>query len=65
MAVRVIESKPNPNVVKRKVCRNCGVTLEYLPLDVKQGSDTDYTGSTDVYWYIDCPSCNKEVTVRG
>ncbi|GEM_PF-2423949 len=35
MAVRAIKVEPDPSVVKRIVCPNCGVTLEYRPNDVK------------------------------
>jgi hypothetical protein len=65
MAIRIVEEKPDPSVVKRKVCGNCGVTLEYVPADVQRGIDTDYTGGRDPYSYIICPKCGKEVRVRN
>jgi hypothetical protein len=65
MVIRVVEEKPDPSVIKRKVCSNCGVTLEYVPNDVQDGYDTDYTGSRDSYRYIMCPKCSKEVRVRN
>lgn len=63
MVVKVIETKPDHSVVKRCVCQNCGVTLEYVPKDVKQHTHTDYTGSTDTDDYIKCPSCKEWVWV--
>jgi len=63
MAVRIIEEKPDPSVVKRKVCRNCGVTLEYVPADVKKRMVSDYSGGRDEHKWIDCPNCREEVTV--
>lgn len=59
--MKVIKTEPDPSVVKRKVCYNCGATLEYVLNDVKRGSHTDYTGSSDSYDYITCANCNKTV----
>ncbi len=63
MAVIVIDSKPHPSVVKEKICRNCGATLQYTPQDVATKKDYDYTGSFDVVRYIKCPQCSKDVNV--
>jgi uncharacterized protein with PIN domain len=63
MAVRIVEEKPDPSVIKQVVCRNCGVKLEYVPADVQDGVDTDYTGSKDPFKFIECPKCKKEVRV--
>ena len=35
MAVKVIDPTPDPKVVKRVSCENCGARLEYVPLDVQ------------------------------
>lgn len=61
--VRVINSTPDASIVKQKVCRNCGVTLEYTPNDVAIKKTIDYTGHVDVDHVIKCPSCQKEVYV--
>ena len=65
MTVKVIKSEPNPKVVKEVVCRNCGVTLEYVPNDIKKYKSYDYTGDCDINYYIDCPSCNNKVHVKS
>jgi uncharacterized protein with PIN domain len=61
--VRVINSTPDASVVKQKVCRNCGVTLEYTPNDVQTKRSVDYTGHVEFDRFVKCPSCHKEVYV--
>lgn len=51
------------SVVKKVTCRHCSSILEYLPIDVRTRTSTDYTGCVDVIKYIFCPSCNNMVTV--
>ena len=63
MTVKVIDMVPDPSVAKKVVCRNCGVTLEYVPADRKTGVSCSYDGSKDHYKYIDCPNCANEITV--
>lgn len=65
MAVRIIEQKPDPSVVKQKICRHCGVKLEYVPNDVKTYSGRDYSGGSDGHEWIDCPNCNKKVILSS
>jgi uncharacterized protein with PIN domain len=62
--VTVISTDPHQSVVKETVCRNCGSTLQYVPRDIKQRTVRDYLGDADVLQYIECPTCNKEVTVK-
>jgi hypothetical protein len=61
MAVRIVDPIPDPSVVRRKTCHNCGVKLEYVPNDIQERRSTDYTGSSDTRYVIDCPNCHKEV----
>lgn len=61
--VKVIDKEPHKSVVKEKVCRNCGVTLSYVPMEVKTKKHYDYGGGCDSYDYIDCPNCEKKVEV--
>lgn len=61
--VKIVEIKPDASVTKRCICRNCGVTLEYVPADIRKESRTDYTGCTDIWRIIDCPNCSKEICV--
>ena len=65
MTVKVIAKKPDPSVVKRIVCRNCGAKLEYVPKDVTRHSYTDYGGGNNVDEYIICPKCKERVTIRS
>lgn len=64
MAVKIVDETPDPDVVKRISCRNCGARLEYVPADVKTRNGTDYTGSADGEEYIDCPKCGKRAIIR-
>jgi ribosomal protein L31 len=52
------------NINKRATCRSCASILEYLPIDVKEASHTDYTGCTDIVKWIDCPNCGRSVNVN-
>lgn len=61
--MRIIDVNPHKSVVKEKVCYNCGVTLEYVPADVKEKKEYDYSGSGELVRYIECPSCDKHLTV--
>ena len=60
--VRVVETKPDPAVVKRTICHNCGLTLEYTPADVTMVNFADYTGS-DWQRAIKCPQCDTDTPV--
>lgn len=64
MTVTVIDPKPHHTVVKQAICRECGVTLQYVPNDVKTQRVSDYGGGSDIVHYIECPACNNEVGVR-
>ena len=63
MAVTIINRTPDQSVVKQVVCRNCCCTLEYTPNDVREEKHYDYRRDTDIYKKIDCPNCNKPITV--
>jgi len=58
MTIKIINDVPAASVVKRRICGNCGVTLEYTPNDVQKKTETDYTGCKDVYRFIPCPKCS-------
>lgn len=64
MAVRVIDPTPDPKVVKRVSCGNCGARLEYVPRDV-ESKLVSCMGDTDTVSYIVCPQCQDHVSVRG
>lgn len=61
--MRIIDVNPHKSVIKEKVCYNCGVTLEYVPADVKEMVEHDYGGGKDLVKYIVCPACNKHLTI--
>jgi DNA-directed RNA polymerase subunit RPC12/RpoP len=63
--VTIVDPKPSEDVLKKVVCRNCGVKLQYVPNDVKERKSYDYTGSFDYQYYIDCPNCNTKVIVNS
>lgn len=59
----IIDPKPSKEVIKEKICRHCGITLGYVPNDVKEDYISDYTGDKDYYKYVTCPGCTKQVKV--
>ena len=65
MMVEIIKREPAESVVMESICLNCGVTLAYVPNDVKEDYSTDYTGDRDYFNFIICPNCKKRVKVRG
>ena len=62
--VKVISTVPPPAMVKQVVCKQCGSTLEYMPIDIKSYTSTDYGGGTDVHDYIKCLTCSNKVGVK-
>lgn len=65
MPVKIINDIPDPKVVKNIVCKHCGVTLEYVPIDVKRRDGKDYTGGADGETWVDCPNCNGKAIIRS
>lgn len=63
--VTVISTVPHPSVVKEVICRNCGSTLNYVPADIQEKIISDYTGCRDTVYFIKCPSCSHEISVKG
>jgi RNase P subunit RPR2 len=63
--VTIVKKEPHPSVIKEVICRNCGATLNYVPNEVKSEVHRDYGGGSDTYYFIDCPSCTKKVSVKG
>jgi hypothetical protein len=62
--IEVIDEKPDPSVKRKVVCRKCGVKLEYVPLDIRKSVHTDYSGTSDEYFWIDCPRCKEANEVK-
>lgn len=63
--VTVVSTVPDQSVVKRVVCKNCGSTLEYVPKDIESHSYRDYTGGSDIDYFIKCPPCGHKVYVKS
>lgn len=61
--VKIIKQGPDRSVVKEVICRDCGATLEYVPIDIKSRSYMEIDGCRDTLNYIICPQCNKEIRV--
>jgi len=59
--IKIINDKPHKSVVKRAICDNCGVTLEYVPNDVATKHWKDYDGGGNSADYIPCPQCNHQI----
>jgi len=64
MTIVIVDEKPAKSVVRQCVCKNCGVTLEYVPADIRDHRSSDYTGGVDIDPVIDCPKCTKMIFVR-
>jgi hypothetical protein len=64
MAIRIVKTEPDPSVLIKLVCRFCGVTLEFLPIDVKENYVTDMGGGGDTMRTVDCPNCKKILSVK-
>lgn len=62
--VTVVKKDPHPSVVKELICRHCGATLQYTPSDLKSYKHCDYGGGCDVYYFINCPSCDTKINVN-
>ncbi len=65
MSVRVVDETPDPDVVRRVSCGNCGARLEYVPNDVKRRDGTDWAGGPDGEEWVDCPKCGKHATISS
>lgn len=62
--MKIINHQPDPTVIKTEICKRCGITFQFLPVEVKTEvlySMCEYAGSYD---YISCPSCNNRITIK-
>jgi len=62
--VHIVNKEPHKSVIKEDICHKCGVTLSYVPIEVKEDYTSDYLGDKDYYNYIVCPNCEKKVRVK-
>jgi hypothetical protein len=63
--IKIIKEGPHQSVVKEVICKNCGCTLEYAPVDVKNYVHHDYGGGSDTVYHINCIKCNQQINVSG
>lgn len=63
MAVRKVGD--DEKAVKRVTCHRCGSILEYLLVDVKNRVHTDYSGTSETLYWIDCPQCQSQIEVKA
>jgi hypothetical protein len=61
--VTIVNKGPHPSVVKEVICRNCGSTLSYTPVDLVSVTARDYGGGCDTSHHIVCPSCSNKIFV--
>lgn len=62
--VTVVSKVPHPSVIKEVICKNCGSTLNYVPADIQEIVVSDYTGYRDTVYFIKCPPCGHEISVK-
>lgn len=63
MTIEVIDRTPHPDVLKKVICKNCGVTLQYLPIDTVVGWKSA-GGDRWTVDYIVCPECKSQVVTK-
>lgn len=60
--MKIVSTKPHKIVVKRRVCSDCGMTLEYVPKDVVIRSYS-CCGKMETDSFIKCPNCEAWLIV--
>jgi len=65
MAVRIVNTIPPPEVIRRTVHAKCGATLEYVLNDVQSRTTKDISGCSDTDYFIYCPNCGQNATVKN
>lgn len=63
--IKIIDEGPHHSVVKNAICKNCGVTLSYVPADVKERKGHNARDGSWGYQWINCPKCNEEITTKS
>jgi hypothetical protein len=43
--------------------KECGAVVGYYDTEVQSEKHTDYTGDSDIYYFIVCPNCGKKLHV--
>jgi hypothetical protein len=45
----------------RCTCKQCSAIVEYVPNEVESYVHHDYSGGSDVVYFIKCPGCGEEI----
>jgi RNase P subunit RPR2 len=53
------------SLIKRVTCKNCASILEYLPIDLKEKTNSDYDGGRYTIKCITCPSCYSQIVISS
>lgn len=53
--------KIDKSKMKQKTHSECGAVIKYFENEVKSYWKSDYGGGSDLYYYITCPNCGKEI----
>ena len=64
MTIVVVDKGPDPSVVRKVVCQQCGATLAYTPRDVQFSTSAGIDGTYDTRSYIRCPKCKEIIDVK-
>lgn len=59
--MKIINHEPAKSVTKEQICPICGVTLEYVPNDIKVTINKDYTGCSERTEWIECLNCQHRI----
>ena len=54
----------DPALFKEVACRNCAARLRYRPSEVQSRTVKDYSGTSEMFYFIVCPRCSKDIGVR-
>ena len=63
--VKIVSEELDPEKVKKVSCGQCATRLEYTLREVQEGKHYDYGGGCDRIYWIVCPSCGHNVSVKG
>lgn len=63
--IKIVDEGPHHSVVKNIVCKKCGVTLSYVPMDIKEKKGYNERDGSWGYQWINCLKCNEEITLKS
>jgi phage terminase large subunit GpA-like protein len=55
----------NPELEKRATHKECGAVIGYYQNEVQSYIYHDYGGGSETIYYIVCPHCGKQVTIKS